>query len=292
MTKRVAHILLLLAAALAVSACATLTRLAYSNVTLAYANLVPMASWMVDDYVELSEAQKHWVRERFERVLQWHRTEELPAYRRFLERVLEESEEPFTVAEIAGAYGDLRVHYRRTVEQLVPDVAQLLLQLDADQAAHLERKFAEQNRKFVRDSVKGTPEERRERRLRRLEMHLEGWIGPLSEAQKELLDQRHHGVSDLIDERLADRRFRQLEILDLVRSRPDKERMTADLRRLMIDTESWRRPEYTQKLREREQRMFEMFSALSNTLTREQRARLQERIRRYMRDIGSLTDSG
>ena len=292
MTRRAAHILLLLAAALALSACAALTRLAYSNVTLAYSNLVPMASWMVDDYVELSGVQKDWVRERFNRVMQWHRTQELPEYRRFLQRVLQESEEPFTVAEIASAYADLRVHYHRTIEQLIPDVADFFLQLDAEQVAHLERKFADDNRKFVRESVKGTPEERRERRVKRLVQHLEGWVGPLSEEQEALVDARHHAVSDLIDERLADRRFRQMEILNLIRSRPGKERMMAGLRRLLIDTESWRRPEYQEKLKEREMRMFEMFSALSTTLTREQRSHLQERIRRYMRDISTLSAAG
>lgn len=292
MTRRAAHILLLLAAALALSACAALTRLAYSNVTLAYSNLVPMASWMVDDYVELSGVQKDWVRERFNRVMQWHRTQELPEYRRFLQRVLQESEEPFTVAEIASAYADLRVHYHRTIEQLIPDVADFFLQLDAEQVAHLERKFADDNRKFVRESVKGTPEERRERRVKRLVQHLEGWVGPLSEEQEALVDARHHAVSDLIDERLADRRFRQMEILNLIRSRPGKERMMAGLRRLLIDTESWRRPEYQEKLKEREMRMFEMFSALSTTLTREQRSHLQERIRRYMRDISTLNAAG
>lgn len=292
MTKRVAHTLLLLAAALALSACATLTKLAYSNVTLAYSNLVPMASWMVDDYVELSGVQKDWVRERFNRVMQWHRTQELPEYRRFLQRVLQESEEPFTVAEIASAYGDLRVHYHRMIEQLLPDVAEFFLQLDAEQVAHLERKFAADNRKFVRESVRGTPEERRERRVKRLVQHLEGWVGPLSEEQEALVEARHHAVSDLVDERLADRRFRQMEILNLIRSRPGKEAMIAGLRRLLVDTESWRRPEYQQKLKERETRMFEMFSALSTTLTREQRAYLQERLRRYMRDISTLTASG
>jgi hypothetical protein len=36
----------------------TLTRLAYNNAALAYGNLAPMLTWMVDDYVDLDGAAR------------------------------------------------------------------------------------------------------------------------------------------------------------------------------------------------------------------------------------------
>ncbi|HUP30106.1 MAG TPA: DUF6279 family lipoprotein [Usitatibacter sp.] len=287
--NRSARVVLLLAASVMLAACGALTKLVYSNATLAYSNLAPMATWMVDDYVDLSDGQKDWVRERITRVMQWHRSTELPQYRRFLERVLRESEEPFTVQEIGEAYADLRLAYHRMAEQLIPDVADFLVQLDHDQLAQMQKRFADDNRKFVKESTRGTAEERREQRIGKMVQHMEGWLGEVNEAQRKLIEERYQALPEYVEERLADRKYRQAEMLELLRARAGKEAVAASLRKLLIDTDTWRRPEYLKRMRDRDQRMFELFAALSATLTPEQRAHMQGRIKRYMRDINTLT---
>ncbi len=291
MTRRF-HAILLLAACALLSACATLTQLAYSNAAMAYSNLPPMLSWWVDDYVDMSHGQKDWVRERISRLMDWHRAHELPEYRRFFEHVLAESREPFTVEEVAAAYRDLRKHYRRTAEHVLPEVADFFLQLDAEQVAQMEQKFVDDNRKFVRESVKGTPEERTARRVKRFVGHMEGWLGSVSREQRATIEAYYRGIPDLIEERLADRKVRQGEILVLIRARPAKEAMIAGLRTLFVDSQTWRRPEYQKKLAEREQQFFEMIAGLSASLSTDQRDHLQGRIRDFMRDITTLTAAG
>lgn len=274
------------------SACATLTQLAYSNAAMAYNNLPPMVSWWVDDYVDMSHGQKDWVRDRISRVMDWHRSHELPEYHRFFERVLAESREPFTVQEVAEAWRDLRKLYRRTAEQVLPEVADFLLQLDAEQAVQMEKKFAGDNRKFVSESVKGTPGERTARRVKRFVGHMEGWLGSVSREQREMIEAYYGGIPDLIEERLADRKVRQGEMLALIRARPAREAMVAGLRTLFLDTQTWRRPDYQKKILERDEQFFEMIANLSASLSAEQRAHLQGRIRGFMRDITTLTASG
>lgn len=281
--------LLLLAAGVVLSACSTLTSLAYSNAAMAYSNLTPMIAWYVDEYVEMSSGQKDWVRDRLDKAMSWHRSHELPEYRRFLDRVLAESAEPFTVDEVGQAYADLRKHYRRTVEQVLPDIADFLMQLDAGQVAQMERKFADDNRKLVRDSLKGTPEERMQRRAKRFIGHMEGWLGTVDEPQRTLIRTHYRAIPDLVEERLAERKLRHVETLALIRARPSKEQMVAGLRRLLLETDSWRRPEYVKKLKERDRHAWEMLSGLSASLSAEQRAHLQRRIRGFMREITTLT---
>ena len=285
------HALLLLLAGALLSACATLTQLAYSNAAMAYNNLPPMLSWWVDDYVDMSHDQKDWVRDRISRVMDWHRSHELPEYRRFFEHVLAESREPFTVQEVAGAWRDLRAHYRRTADQVIPEIADFFLQLDAEQASQLERKFADDNRKLVRDSLKGTPGERTARRAKRFVGHMEGWLGSVSSEQRGMIEAYYGDIPDLIEERLADRKVRQGEILALIRAKPSREAMVAGLRTLFLESERWRRPEYQQKMAEREQQFFGMIARLSASLSPEQRSHLQGRIRGFMRDITTLTAS-
>ena len=288
MTRAVRNVLLLLAG-LILTACSALTQMAYSNVAFAYNQLPPMLTWMVDGYVDMSGEQKEWMRDRVARIMEWHRSHELPEYRRFLENVLVETSEPFTVPEVAKAYGDLRKHFRATVEQVLPAAADFLLRLDAAQVAQMEEKFADDNKKFVKESLKGTPDQRRARRVKQFVGHLDGWLGSVSDAQRDIVERYYADIPALIEERLADRKVRHSETLSLIRSKPSREKMIAGLRKLMIEGDSWRRPEYLKKLADRDQRFFQLLSEISATLSPEQRAHLQGRIRGYMRDIGKLS---
>lgn len=285
---RASQLLLVAAAGIFVSACG-LTRLAYNNITALYSNAAPMLTWMVDDYVDISGDQKDWVREHLAHALAWHRRQELPEYRRFLERVATRFEGSFTAAEVEESYGEMRAHYRKAVEYLLPDVAEFLLQLDTPQLAQLERKFADENRKMVKESVRGSPADRLQERAKRLFVHIQEWTGELTAEQRELVEASLTSFADLTSERLADRRYRQAQMLELLRSKPSKEQVVVGLHRLLIDTELWRRPEYQEALRSRDKRMYEMVASLSATLSSEQREHLTRRLRDYIRDISTLT---
>ena len=289
--RQALRIAILLLAALAFAACssATFTRLAYNNAALAYSNLGPMLTWIVDDYVDLDGSREDWVRVRIDRVLAWHRTEELPRYRTLLETMLAKSARAFEPGDIASHQGELRAAYHRLVAQVIPDTAEFISTLEAAEVEQMERKFAEDNRRFVRESVKGTPEERLERRVRRFLGHLESWVGKLTAEQKALVVSRYPELRDVSEELLGERRFRQSELLALIRSRPTRPALEAGLRRLFIDTDSWRRPEYAAKLRARDGQLHMLISDLSATLTPAQRAHLQNRIRRFLGDITTLT---
>lgn len=293
MMRRLARFLALLALAVAFTACssATITRLAYNNAALAYTNLGPMLTWTVDDYVDIDGAREDWVRVRIDRVLAWHRSEELPRYRAFFESVLARSDAPYRVEDIGAHQRELRVAYRRVLAQVIPDTAEFLSTLDSVDLAHIERKFEEDNRKWLRDSVKGSPDERLERRVKRFIGHLESWVGPMEDEQRTLVASRYRDVSDLSEEIMGERRFRQTELLSKLKARASRADLEATLHRLWVDSDSWRRPEYAAKLRERDAVLHAMIADLSATLADRQRAALRKRIRGFLRDISTLTAS-
>jgi hypothetical protein len=288
--RRFAMLAALAAAALAVASC-SLTRLAYSNAPFAYANAMPMLAWIAGDYVDLSGEQKDSLRKRLKKAFAWHRAEELPEYRRFLESVAEKSAGAVSVEDVRAAERDLRTYYNRTVERVIPDIADLLLALDADQVSQLERKFAADNDKLVRESKEDSREERREARAAKFIGNVEEFTGRLSSSQRDLVRARLAGGGDLTGERLTDRRYRQGEALAMIRAKVPRERMIAGLKRLLIDTDEWRSPLFQMKLRERDERMFELIAALYGTLTPEQRANLQDRLHGFIHDIAELTAS-
>lgn len=287
MRIRFAQWLWVLAAGLAAAAC-NFANLAYNNATLAYGNAAPMLTWVLDDYVDLSGPQKEWVRQRLNRAMGWHRERELPRYYAFFDRVLRQSEGPIPVAEIERAHAELRTRYHQVVERILPDAADLLGQLDAEQVRHLQEKLEENERKFVKDFVDVKIDKRRRDQAKRWISHLESWVGPLEDTQRDLVVKHVRGYADIAADRLADRRYRDAELLKLARAKPPRDETIAVLRRLFIDTNTWRSPEYQRKLRERDLQAFEMLSALSATFTPGQRAHLAKRLRTYMRDIDEL----
>jgi hypothetical protein len=279
--------------ALALSACATatLTRLAYNNAAVTYSNLAPMLTWMVDDYADLDNAHEDWVRTRIERTLSWHRTNELPRLRAMLENMLAKSDAPYRVEDIAAQQRELREAYHRVLEHVIPDTAELLGTLDESQIAHIERKVADDNRKSLKEASRGTPRERAERRAKRLMAHLEAWVGDLTPEQRALVQERYADLRDLSQEMMGERRYRQAEVMALVRSRPPRAELEAGLKRLFVDTDSWRPAEYREKMAERDARLHALIAELSATLSAQQRAALQRRIRGFLHDIARLTAS-
>jgi hypothetical protein len=237
----------------------------------------------------MTDAQEAWVRERIARTVEWHRTEELPRYRRVLEGMLARSEGRFGADDIAALQQELRVRYLRVAARLVPDVGEFLATMDAEQLARLEKKMAEDNRQFVKDSVRGTPEERRKRRVHRFLNHLEAWIGPLDDAQRDIVAAAYRDVPEFTEEMLAERRYRQSETLALARAKAPRAEMEAMLLRLYVRMDDWRRPEYSEQVKARDARLQEALAALSATLTAKQRAALQSRIRGLIADIDKVT---
>ena len=273
--------LVLAALAVLAVACSTATRVAYNNAPFA-------AAWVVDDWFDLHDGQREWVKDRLGRFLAWHRVSELPDYEKLLQDTAARSTTRLGEDDVRRIYREMRALYHRMLRKAIPDMADFLLQLHPEQVGHLERKFAEDNAKVMKETLKGTPQEREERRAKRYLEQFEDWTGRLSAPQRDLVRARVAAIADTTDGRMGDRRYRQSETLALLRAKTSREQMTAGLTRILIDTDSWRRPEYVAKLQARDEQVFAMIAALDATLTAEQRGKMHRRLGNYAADVAYL----
>lgn len=273
--------LLLALLALLLVACSTATRVAYSNAPFA-------GTWVVDDWFDLQDGQREWVKERLARFMAWHRVSELPEYERLLQDTAVRAATGIGEEDVRRIYGELRVLYHRMLRKAIPDMADFLLQLRPEQAAYLERKFADGNARAERETMRGTAQETREVRATRFIEQFDDWTGHLSEAQRRLVRARIAAMPDISGDWMDDRRRRQAETLALLRAKPSREAMIAGLSRILIDTSAWRRPEYAAKLKARDEQVFAMIAALDATLTPEQRAKMHRRLSGYAADVAYL----
>ena len=281
MRRLLARALLAALVALLAAACSSVTRVAYDNAPFA-------AAWMVDDWFDLHDGQRDWVKERLARLHGWHRASEMPAYERLLAATAARAARGLSADDARQVHREMRALWLRLVRRAIPDMADFLLQLHPEQVVFLARKFDEDNERTVRESVRGTPQERLERRQKRYLERIEDWTGRLSPAQRDVVRARVAAMGDLTGEWLGDRRFRQSETIALLRSKPTRAQLEAGLTRLLVESDSWRRPEYVAKMKARDEQVFAMVADLDATLTAEQRGKLHRRLAGYAADAAYL----
>lgn len=281
MRRLLARALLAALVALLAAACASVTRVAYDNAPFA-------AAWLVDDWFDLHDGQRDWVKERLARLHGWHRASELPAYERLLADTAARAARGLSAADARQVHREMRELWLRLVRRAIPDMADFLLQLHPEQVVYLARKFDEDNERTVRESVRGTPQERLERRQKRYIERIEDWTGRLDPAQRDVVRARVAAMGDLTGEWLGDRRYRQSETIALLRAKPTRAQLEAGLTRLLVESDSWRRPDYVAKLKVRDEQVFAMVADLDATLTAEQRGRLHRRLAAYAADAAHL----
>jgi len=88
---------------------------------------------------------------------------------------------------------------------------------------------------------------------------------------------------------MGERRYRQSEMMGIIKARAPRAQIEAKLRYLLVESDSWRRPEYAARMRERDTQFHTMVADLSATLSEKQRAAMQKRIRGILRDIATVT---
>jgi hypothetical protein len=279
---------LLCACALLAQACGP-TRLLYSKAAFLYSNAAPALAWSVDDYVDLTDAQKEMVRARLDRVAAWHRREALPELSRLLGDFGGQVAAGLTEGALREDQERLRRQYQQLVEKAIPDAAELVASFDAAQVSQLERKFATEDRKLSRE-IREEPQERREKQAARLMDHIEAWTGSLSDDQRALVARHLEAMPDLAAARLADRKRREAEFIALLRAQPDRDAIVAGLRRAFIETAKGRDAALDAALRDRDARYVRMLVELGETLTAEQRDAVKERVRGLQADIARLTN--
>jgi hypothetical protein len=162
-------------------------------------------------------------------------------------------------------------------------MAPLLDRLTPEQIAHLEQRLAEENRKFAREQLHGTVEERSQRRFKRNLQRLEEWFGPLTDEQAERVRRYAHLplAGELHD---RDRKRRQAEFVGILRAREAQKKLAAWAQ----DWEGGREPAYARAARAIREAYFELLLDLDRTLSPEQRRHAAARLSEYSATFASL----
>lgn len=256
-----------------------------SATRMAYDNADTLLRWQANSYFDLHDEQSEAFDARLAAFLAWHRAKALPRYARLFDEAAGRVERGLKRADLDWGYDAVQGEVREALGRAAEESAALLDGLRPEQIGHFEQRLADENRKFVKEQVQGSMEERHERRVKRNVERLEEWLGALTEAQVERVRRYSERTPFSADLRDRDRRRRQGEFLAMLRAREARAKLAAWAR----DWEGGRAPEYAAAARATRESYFDLLLDLDRMLTPEQRERAAGRLRRYARLFDSLS---
>ena len=278
----------LLAAALALglAGCSTLK--------LAYNNLPEISYWWLDGYLDFESSQTPRVRDELDRLMAWHRRNELPQWIALLQKAQALAPADSTPAQACELGEAIRARLLVLADEAESAGAELALTLTPGQLDHLQQKYARQNAEYRSDWLNKSREAQQTKRYEQWLDRSEDFYGRLDDAQKKALRQM---VSEsvfsasLFD---AERKRRQAVVLDGLRKLtavPDAP--PSEARRFFhayVRTVAEPPPG---RWREQQQALWEEgcrnFARLHNMTTPAQREQAVRRLRAYESDLRELS---
>jgi Family of unknown function (DUF6279) len=255
-----------------------------SALEFAYKNADSYLRWQAGRYLDLKNSQAEEFNARVGAFLVWHRAEALPQYARLAGEAGKRLERGASLADMVWSYDAIRQQAREGLRRASAETGDFLDRLTPAQIEYLEQRLAEDNQKFAREWLEGTPGEQRERRLKRLTHTLEDWLGELSGAQRERVRQFNDSAPLNGEMRDRERRRRQAELLAMLRARESARRLPD----WAAEWDRGREPAFVRANREFTDGLLALLADLERDLSPRQRAVAVARLREYARDFQLL----
>ena len=266
-----------LLALLALQGC-SVSRLAYDNGDV-------FLRWQANNYFDFEGDRSEDLDRVLAAFLAWHRAKALPQYARLADEAAARMLKGLRREDLDWGYDAVRGQVREALGAAATGSAALLDRLSPEQIVHFEQRLAEENRKFVKEQVQGTMQERNERRVKRNVERLEDWFGSLSESQVERVKRYSERAPFSADLRDRDRRRRQAEFLAMLRARQAQQRLAGWAQ----DWEAGREPAYERASRATRAEYVDLLLDLDRSLSTEQREHAARRLKRFAALFESLS---
>jgi hypothetical protein len=247
-------------------------------------------AWRANTYFDLDRDQRRDFSARLDRLLAWHRYEQLPEYAAFLAVAIDKAEHGLKVEDIAWFVDGFRARYRIIVNRGITDAAEVLSTLTPEQIAHLQKQFAKDNRKFADENELDAGVEKRKRaRLKKTVSQIEDWTGNLSREQEAKVAALLEPIPLIEHLRHQDRMRRQREFVELLKIRQAKLEFATRLHQWLLDWDYGRSPEYEQLAEDVYIQRLHFYIAVDKLLTHDQRQRALARLQKFVDDCKALS---
>jgi hypothetical protein len=276
--KRLKPLCLAVLAVLALQGC---------GVKLIYNNMDRVVPWYVDNYIDLSPAQRRYLKRRMKEHLYWNRTTQLVSYATTLEGAARSIEDGLTAAELEAVIDNVKIHRAVLIDEIVPTTAVLLISSSDEQLLEFAMRVDEGNEEYLEDEQRDRVELEADW-AKEVKRSLKDLIGRLTAEQRQLIEGRSREVEFAAPAQVAFRRNWQRDFLRALAKRDDPVWFTERFAYMAHNYEEW----FTDDFREVEKRDDVFYRGLvldvDRTLTPEQRRNLMDWFLNLAQDLREL----
>ena len=254
---------------------------------MAYDNADTFLRWRLTSYLDVHGEDSDQLDDAIDAFLRWHRVQALPQYARIADDAAARLARGLSREDLDWGYDSLVEQAREGLRASAARLAPLLDRLDEEQVRHIEGRFAEDNRKFAREYLRGSEKERRRKRLERNIERMEDWVGTLSDEQVERVRQYSERAPLFDEHRDRDRKRLQAEFLPVVRAHEAQKRLPE----LAANWDRGRDAEYRTANAALLREYYAMVLDIDRMLSAQQRAKAVARMRAFAEDFSALANT-
>lgn len=264
-----------------------------SAIKLGYSAVDDVAYIWLDGYLAFGDEQGARVRDDLQRLHTWHRTQELPRVADLLGRMEQLAPQTLAPAQVCAFVPELQARLMAIADQAEPAVVRTALSLTPRQLRHLQRKSAENNRKWREEWIDITPAELKEKRFKQAVDRLEMIYGTLDEAQRAVL--RAGLERSVFDPQrtLVERQRRQADLQQILQrlagSQTPLPEARAALRGYLERSLRAPDPGYRAYQQAQQDESCQLIAAVHGAASPAQREQAARRLRAYQRDLRELS---
>jgi len=251
-----------------------------SMIDIAYNNAPTLVSSKIDDAFDLDSLQNNQLDSRLEQFFVCHREEELIRYQQLLDQAALAATDGITAAEFMALNRNIRLAWRRSLEKAIDSFGDLAVTLTPQQIENYQQYHRESFSEF-NDYLEKSTQQREIFRVSRTYGRLEDWYGDFDEFQEDKIVLRLQQVPDIYEPWLRYREARQQAFIRVLNRAATTGISQAELKAVLLDPST----EYSLAYEPLRQSYWQAFAIaledINRWLTREQRQRAVNKLRKY-----------
>lgn len=271
---------------LTLAACLLLT--SCSSIQFAYNRLDWYLLNRADHYLDLNSQQQDFLEIEVEKLHQWHRHTQLPAYANLLDESAQRSLKPLTDADFIWAENQMISVYVELMERAIPPIASLLGSLDNEQIRYFEKELAEELEDRY-EYLEYSTQKKLEFRIEKTIDQFESGYDELNELQKNLITRQITNTPDISAVTHLHQQKVNRELIELLATDSSTSKIEKHLRAIWLYPESTYTASYQLSLDTAKTNYYRLMKNIHSLATQPQIDYLQETLTSYRVDLTELT---
>jgi hypothetical protein len=260
------------------------------TIKLAYNFLDWGLYWQMEDYVKFNRDQSSLVKDELSKLVDWHRSDELPKYADQLEKLSNGLENGLTVEQLDDTYNSLSIGWQRIVIKTLPAATDIMSKLTDQQVNDFFEILIEEEQDDARDIERDTEEKLSEERAEYLSKKISDLIGKLNDEQKTLIVQWAPRIQPTAQLSLDHTIQLRIKMQSTMVERQNKQQLEETLLVLFANPDQLWSDKYRRAIEKNQHLVMQLIFDINQTLTDKQRRKLVRKLNSFIEDLRDLSD--